>query len=138
MRHFTRSSLKPRLLFPEAYLDTTHEEEALTDIDETLANPNMAKPEASTPQRTTGLPSNDAKKPSKAAFVYTHEVPQELQSVSKSGDRSNSTARHDFSPFDSWQRKKNAPKKLSGKRPGEDIEQLGNGHVLGKKNRTGE
>ena len=123
-RHFTRSSVKPRLLFPSAASQqqqaSTSDEEAPTDIEDALT-----EPEIETPIKTSFMPAtppdtNRAKRTSSRAALNsspaTDDVGSHAQLVVK--------RTHRPSPFMSWQRTKagQSAGAKGKKRGGEDLE----------------
>ncbi|KAB8338792.1 hypothetical protein FH972_021737 [Carpinus fangiana] len=131
-KRFTRSTIKPRLLFPPKASDPTmDEEEAATDIEDELAmaTPQPEEPLDSTPRkqayRLTTPPTTVRKNRRGAALTpdsspiaapaesYADELAQTESAPAQPAKRS---------PFDSWQRTKSHTRTVSGKRNGESME----------------
>jgi hypothetical protein len=126
-RHFTRSSIKPRLLFPTAMADESKlensDEEAPTDIeDHVLAGLDAEKPETpvdlveeapgtpKAPRHAPASPPTTARTTRFGSKKATESSPMKPKAATKG------------SPFDSWRRTKAGAQSTGGhKRSGEDI-----------------
>ncbi|KAK4119314.1 hypothetical protein N657DRAFT_650278 [Parathielavia appendiculata] len=123
-RHFTRSSVQPRLLFPTATSDESNDvnedEEAATDIeDHVLAAMEADKPE--TPidlvDEAPGTPEAPRHGP---ASPPTTARTTRFRSK-KTGDPAKAQQPAKRSPFDSWRRVKGGAQSTSHKRSGDDL-----------------
>ncbi|KAK4103332.1 hypothetical protein N658DRAFT_468029 [Parathielavia hyrcaniae] len=124
-RHFTRSSIQPRLLFPTGNPDESHDvdedEEAVTDIeDHVLAGMEADKPETpvelideapGTPEAPRHAPASPPTTARTTRFgsKKTGDPPAKAQQPAKR------------SPFDSWRRVKGGAQSTGHKRSGDDL-----------------
>ncbi|KAK4141113.1 uncharacterized protein C8A04DRAFT_31320 [Dichotomopilus funicola] len=127
-RHFTRSSIKPRLLFPTAHSDESQdldEEEAVTDIeDHVLAGLEAGKDEVRTPTElifdepgTPNAPRFAPASPPTTTRTTRFTSKKAAEPVSKGKQ---SAAKR--SPFDAWRRVKAPAETTSGhKRSGDEL-----------------
>ncbi|KAK3303324.1 uncharacterized protein B0T15DRAFT_271123 [Chaetomium strumarium] len=124
-RHFTRSSIKPRLLFPTAMADEAKlenaDEEAPTDIeDHVLAGLEAEKPETPVDliEEAAGTPKAPRHAPaSPPATARTTRFGS--KKATESSPMKAKPAKG--SPFDSWRRTKAGAQSTGHKRSGEDI-----------------
>lgn len=123
-RHFTRSSIKPRLLFPTANSDESQileDEEAATDIeDHVLAGMEADKPEtpADMIDKAPGTPE---------APRFAPASPPTTARTTRFGSKKAAEATPKpkppakRSPFDSWRRVKGGASSTSHKRSGDEL-----------------
>jgi hypothetical protein len=124
-RHFTRSSIQPRLLFPTVNSDESNDvnedEEAATDIeDHVLAGMNADKPE--TPSNLIDETPGTPEAPRFAPASPPTTTRATRFAGKKSGDptpKPQPAAKR--SPFDSWRRVKGGAQSTSQKRSGDDL-----------------
>ncbi|UNI18242.1 hypothetical protein JDV02_004521 [Purpureocillium takamizusanense] len=121
-RPLTRSSVKPRLLFPSKKSDENdvEDEEAVTDVEDMLMSDEAAAPQ--TPQKSSEVPAKTPEAPKYAPVSppdtrrttrSTNKLSPETPMKKKSGRRS---------PFDAWPRTKEAASSSSApKRQGESL-----------------
>lgn len=110
-RHFTRSSIKPRLLFPTAHSDESQEldeeEEAVTDIeDHVLAGLEAGKDKVRTP---TEMIFDEPSTPSAPRFAPASPPATTRTTRKKASSEPTSKGKQPAakrSPFDSWRRVK--------------------------------
>ncbi|CEJ91717.1 hypothetical protein VHEMI07410 [[Torrubiella] hemipterigena] len=118
----SRSSIKPRLLFPqEKSAEALEEEEATTDVEDNIKSQVRQTPATPSKAKSTHVETPEAPRfapisppDSKRATRSTNRV-QELATPSKSKGRK--------SPFDSWPRIKDPRGQASTKRVGETLDQ---------------
>ncbi|KAI5866372.1 hypothetical protein GGS23DRAFT_556798 [Durotheca rogersii] len=130
---FTRSSIKPRLLFPskqkgkETVKTTPEDEEAETDIED-RAPANIQDEETDTPVTPTGR--NSAKPGTPEAPRFAPASPPTTTRTTRSGDKARveespvkkaAAAAKPRSPFDGWRRSKSRAASRSLKREGEAL-----------------
>ncbi|KAI1174343.1 hypothetical protein F4777DRAFT_385738 [Nemania sp. FL0916] len=134
-RPMTRSSIKPRLLFPpnrkgKQIATTVEEEEAVTDIEDNVSqDPEYAQAEASetlghstedmaeTPVQTTKGKIETPKAPR-----YAPSSPMSTVRVTRSADKIRGADEAKIpSPFDAWRRSKSRAQRQGQKREGEDL-----------------
>ncbi|KAM4063059.1 hypothetical protein HRG_010379 [Hirsutella rhossiliensis] len=119
-RPLTRSSVKPRLLFPRHQPDEHDDDEALTDVEDTSvanepANPQTPKKSHSTSAKTPEAPRfapvspPDTKRTTRSTNKLAHDG---TPFKSSSGRRS---------PFDAWPRTKELKSPSASKRHGESL-----------------
>ncbi|KAL3962565.1 hypothetical protein ACCO45_004088 [Purpureocillium lilacinum] len=121
-RPLTRSSVKPRLLFPSKKTDENdvEDEEAVTDVEDMFMSDEPAVPQ--TPQKSSAVPAKTPEAPKYAPVSppdtrrttrSTNKLAPETPMKKKSGRRS---------PFDAWPRTKEAASSSSApKRQGESL-----------------
>ncbi|KAI1430721.1 hypothetical protein GGR50DRAFT_683536 [Xylaria sp. CBS 124048] len=120
-RPMTRSSIKPRLLFPAAgkgkqVANTTDEdEEALTDIEDHASQ----DAQGSVPKTPTQLPKQKVETPDAPRFAPAS--PPSTGRVTRSADKSLKKEGKVQSPFDSWRRSKSRASLQGQKREGEPL-----------------
>lgn len=124
-RHFTRSSIKPRLLFPTADSDEPKEldedEEAATDIeDHVLAGLEADKPEtpADLVDETPGTPAAPRYAPASPPTTVRTTRFSNKKSAEPTPKPKQPTKR---SPFDNWRRVKGGSQSAGQKRSGDDL-----------------
>ncbi|KJZ74670.1 hypothetical protein HIM_06020 [Hirsutella minnesotensis 3608] len=116
----TRSSVKPRLLFPKAKPDQSDEDEAVTDVEDTYMvdkplDPQTPKKTHSTPAKTPEAPKFAPVSPpdTKRTTRSTNKLALEGTPVKGISDRR--------SPFDAWPRTKELKAPAASKRSGESL-----------------
>lgn len=119
-RPLTRSTVKPRLLFPRRQPAEPEDDEALTDVEDTCVafeptNPQTPKKVYSTPTKMPGAP--------KYAPVSPPDTKRTTRSTNKlapDGTLLKSTSGRQ-SPFDAWPRTKELKSPSASKRHGESL-----------------
>ncbi len=140
-RPLTRSSIKPRLLFPsaeqsrakETRFHNTDDEEADTDIEEPATSTPMDQMDAmvATPKAPRFAPVSPptTARATRSKKIEMDSSPAEPTSEEDAPSTSpllrSQRSRGKVSPFDSWQRLKPAAKATSKKREGEPISRRG-------------
>jgi len=123
-RHFTRSSIKPRLLFPSANSDESQildEEEAATDIeDHVLAGMEADEPETPTEMITKTPDTPEAPRFAPASPPTTVRTTR-FGSKKAADGTPKAKAPAKRSPFDSWRRVKGSTQSTGHKRSGDDL-----------------
>jgi hypothetical protein len=124
-RHFTRSSIKPRLLFPTANSDESQmmdeDEEAATDIEDHV----LAGMDADTPE--TPIDMMDKAPGTPEAPRFAPASPPTTARTTRFGSKKAADATPKpkgpakRSPFDSWRRVKGSAQSTSHKRSGDDL-----------------
>lgn len=144
LRPFTRSSIKPRLLFPPAVEAELVDEEAITDIDERAqaGDSEMTDVAADTEEEPLTTPVNNSFTPfspptsghATRGSATKRVTPEPVDYLPANAKKAKKT-----SPFDSWQRTKAGtgagPLGKGKKREGDVIKQ--NGSTNGKRVRSG-
>ena len=105
-RHFLRSSVKPRFLFPAKNDSTEADEEAITDIEEVAKDP--ATPVKPGFQMPASPPTTVRATRSTAKGDIPHETDKEGDKVEVKSPFTLKKASKRSSPFDGWQRTKGA------------------------------
>ena len=128
-RHFTRSSIKPRLLFPTGNAEESHidesqimedDEEAVTDIeDHVLAGLEADKPE--TPMDRIDKEPGTPEAPRFAPAPPPTTARTTRHGSKKAADATPKARPAKRSPFDSWRRVKGGAPATGHKRSGDDL-----------------
>ena len=125
VRPLTRSSIKPRLLFPsqkqtkEREVANIDDEEALTDIED-IQRPDFEEEHVSTPVKRTVFSPPTPPTTGHATRSSTKQAPEPVEAIPYKGKKT--------SPFDGWARKKagtdtnSRPEAKGRKREGEALE----------------
>lgn len=127
-RPLTRSSVKPRLLFPTKTTEdrrAPHEdEEAVTDIEDHVLAQVVAEEEPQRPQTPVKMAVDDIETPDAPRFAPAS--PPATVRATRSGNKATTPMKPvrggKRSPFDGWARTKNGSKDHGHKRPGEALE----------------